>query len=89
MTMPATVRTSTPHEFGSPRVAALRHELRAVLALRDAFDAEIDATACDTDADSRRVDWCVGRSVDLDRYANRVRRALAAVVAATGEAVMP
>lgn len=94
MTMPATVRQPAPRrrpEYGSPRVAALRDELRRAIDLRDGFDAEIDMMAGWPDADpaaERRIDWCVGQSIDLDHYIRRVQRALHVAVTATGEAVI-
>lgn len=91
MTMPATVRQPAPRrrpEYGSPRVAALRDELRRAIDLRDGFDAEIAMTVDDPDASDARIDWCVGQSIDLDHYIRRVQRALHVAVTATGEAVL-
>lgn len=81
------------HEFGTPVVAALRDEIRRCTELRDAFDAEIfiglDYDEPEGSPASRRVDFCVARSIDLDHYIARLERRLRVETRATGEAVMP
>lgn len=82
-----------PVYAGTPRVAALRDEIRRCTELRDAFDAEIfmglDYDEPEGSPASRRVDFCVARSIDLDHYIARLERRLRVETRATGEAVMP
>lgn len=92
MTLHTPARAHDRHEFGTPVVALLRDEIRRCTDLRDAFDAELMMALDDDEPEgspaSRRADFCVTRSIDLDHHIARLERRLRAETRATGEAVL-
>lgn len=89
--MPATVRTSTPVHYGTPRIAAAREYVARMVAVRDSIERQLDDVIdgeCDA-ASERAADWYTSRLVCLEHDIERLRKAIRRECARTGEAVLP